>query len=198
MLFGICYTIVMKTVWLFHGTGGSDKDYFWFADTKKFLESQGYEVWWPKLPHTEKPNLAETRNFIEEDNTHFGFDENTIIIGHSSACPVILDMLQWNKIPVKQSILVSGFYQPLNDDGSSILMLPTDEYHWEDIKKATKEIILINSDNDPWGCDDKQARPIAIKLNATLIVATGQGHMGSGTYNQPYKEFPILKRLINS
>jgi predicted alpha/beta hydrolase family esterase len=185
----------MKTAWLLHSTGGSDEDYFWFADTKQYFESKGYKVWWPQLPHTEKPNLEETRNFIE-DNEHFTFDDETIIIGHSSACPVILSLLQGFKVTVKQVILVSGFYQSLNDDGYSDLMLPKKEYHWDDIKKAAKGIILINSDNDPWGCDDKQARPVAIKLNALLIIATGQGHMGSGSYNQAYREFPLLKRLL--
>ena len=188
----------MKTAWLLHGTGGSDKDYFWFADTKSYLESKGYKVWWPQLPHTEKPNLDETRNSIENDDINFVFDEETIIIGHSSACPVILDILQWIKRPVKQVILVSGFYRPLNDDGYSDLMLPKEEYHWKNIKNVAKEIILINSDNDPWGCDDIQARPVAIKLNASLIIATGQGHIGSGTYSQPYKKFPLLNRLLNT
>ncbi len=186
----------MKTAWLLHGTGGNDKDYFWFADTRKYLESKGYEVWWPLLPHTEKPNLEDTRNYIEEDHTHFVYDEETIIIGHSSACPVILSMLQWFKVPVKQVILVSGFYQSLNDDGYSDLMLEKDGYKWGQIKKAAKEIVLINSDNDPWGCDDNQARPVATKLGAKLIVAKDQGHMGSGTYNQPYREFPLLKELL--
>ncbi|HUD08058.1 MAG TPA: alpha/beta hydrolase [Candidatus Saccharimonadales bacterium] len=183
----------MKTAWLLHGTGGSDKDYFWFGDTKSFLESKGHQVWWPLLPHTEKPNLEETRNYIE-DNMPYK-DEETIIIGHSSACPVILSFLQWVKIEPKQVILVSGFYQSLNDNGYSDLMLEKD-YDWDNIKKAAKEIILINSDNDPWGCNDKQALPIAIKLNAALVVATGQGHMGSGKFNQPYKEFSLLKRLL--
>lgn len=182
----------MKTAWLLHGTGGSDKDYFWFKDTKKFLESKGYEVWWPLLPHTEKPNLEETRNYIE-DNMPL-FDEDTIIIGHSSACPLILHMLQFFKVKVKQIILVSGYYQEISNEANS--MLPP-SFDWETIKKNADEILIINSDNDPWGCDDKQARPAAKKLGATFIVAEGQGHMGSGTYNQPYKEFPKLKELLD-
>jgi uncharacterized protein len=186
----------MKTAWLLHGTGGSNKDYFWFGDTSQYLATQGYEVWWPLLPHTEKPELEETRNFIEDNMPMF--DKDTVIIGHSSACPVLLSFMQHMKVPVKQVILVSGFYKSLNDDGYSDRMLQPDEYDWEAIKKAAGEIILINSDNDPWGCNDTQARPVAIKLNATLIVATGQGHMGSGTYNQPYKEFPLLKRLVKT
>jgi len=186
----------MKTAWLLHGTGGSDKDYFWFADTKEYLESKGYKVWWPLLPHTSKPNLKETRHFIEYNDTNFVCDEETIIIGHSSACPVTLELLQYFEVPVKQVILVAGFYKPINDGGFSELMLPEKEFDYETIKKAAKEIILINSNDDPWGCNDKQSLPVAIKLGATQIVATGQGHMGSGAFKQPYKSFPLLKRLL--
>lgn len=184
----------MKTAILLHGTGGSDTDYFWFADTKKYLEANGYEVWWPLLPHTEKPELAETRNFVEQYLP--AIDEQTIIIGHSSACSLILHLLQYFKVSVEQVVLVGGFYQSLNDDGYSDLMLPK-SFEWTDIKNRASEFLLINSDNDPWGCNDQQARPpAAIKLAATLLVATGQGHMGSGTYSQPYKEFGLLKRLL--
>lgn len=182
-----------KNAILLHGTGGSDTDYFWFADTKQYLESNGYEVWWPLLPHTEKPELVETRNFVEQKLP--AIDEQTIIIGHSSACPLILHLLQYFKVSVKQVVLVGGFYQSLNDDGYSDLMLPK-SFEWADIKDKSSEFLLINSDNDPWGCNDEQARPVAIELEATLLVATGQGHMGSGTYKQPYKEFGLLKRLL--
>jgi predicted alpha/beta hydrolase family esterase len=65
-------------------------------------------------------------------------DEETIIIGHSSACPVILSFLQRVRAEIKQVILVSGFYQSLNDDGYSDLMLDKD-YNWDDINKAVKE-----------------------------------------------------------
>lgn len=181
----------MKTAILLHGTGGSDKDYFWFADTKQYLESLGYSVWWPLLPNTDNPNLTETQNFIEENLP--AIDEETIIISHSSACPLILHMMTFLKVQIRQVILVSGYYEKISDEANS--MLP-DSFGWDEIKKHAKEIIFINSNNDPWGCNDKQARPAAKKLGAKFILAKDQGHMGSGTYNQPYKEFPLLKSLI--
>ncbi|MDB5169110.1 MAG: putative Alpha/beta fold family hydrolase [Candidatus Saccharibacteria bacterium] len=182
----------MKTALLLHGTGGSNTDYFWFADTKKFLEDHGYYVWWPLLPHTEKPNLQDTCDFIK--NQHPDLDAETIIIGHSSAAPAILHLLEgW--VPVKQVVLVGGFYQSLDDDGYSDAMLP-EQFYWDTIKTKADQIIMINSDNDPWGATDIQARTPAVKLGATLIVPTGQGHMGSLTYEQPYREFPLLKTLL--
>lgn len=69
-------------------------------------------------------------------------EEDTIIIGHSSACPVILHFM---KVPIKQVILVAGFYQPLNDDGYSDLMLQDEEYGWKAIEQIAKDIVLINS-----------------------------------------------------
>lgn len=185
----------MKSAILLHGTGGNNENYFWFADTKEYLESKGYEVWWPLLPNTRKPELAETRGFIEQNMPETG--KETIIIGHSSACPVILNVMQRAKIGVKQVVLVGGFYKAFDDDDSSSLMLP-ESFDWDDIKNKVVETIFINSDNDPWGCNDQQAREAAIKLEATLVVATGQGHMGSDTHSQPYGEFPLLKRLLKA
>lgn len=183
----------MKTAWLLRGTGGSNTDYFWFEDTKNYLESKGYEVWWPLLPHTESPDLDETKSFIQ---AHMPLpDADTIIIGHSSACPLILDMLQSLTIKAKQVILVSGYYQSISDEANK--MLPQ-SFDWEKISSNAAEIVCINSDNDPWGCDDKQARPAAEKLGTTFILAEGQGHMGSGTFNQPYREFALLKGLVDS
>lgn len=182
----------MKHAILLHGTGGSDTDYFWFADTKKHLEENGYEVWWPLLPNTNSPNLEGTRNFIEENLP--SIDEESIIIAHSSACPLILRMMEFFQIPVKQVILVAGYYQSISDESNS--MLPPKGFNWAEIKPKAKEIIFINSDNDPWKCTDEQAREAAKALEAPLIVNFGQGHMGSGTFDQPYKTFSLLKRLL--
>ncbi len=182
----------MKQAIMLHGSGGSDKDYFWFADTKAHLESLGYAVWWPLLPNTDHPKLAETKDFVQRNLPPI--DEETIFIGHSSACPLILNMMQDFTVKVHKVILVAGYYEKIS--GESNNMLP-DSFDWEQIQKHAEEIILINSDNDPWGCDDKQARPAADKLNATFIFAEGQGHMGSLTYNQPYTEFALLKDMLS-
>lgn len=186
----------MKQALLLHGTGGNDRGYFWFQDTKEYLENQGYQVLWPQLPNPDRPNLRDSLLFLEEHNNQFSFDKDNIVIGHSSACPLILTWLQYFKTQIRQVILVSGFYQSIDDEGFSELMLQGEEYDWTAIKAAAKEIILINSDNDPWKCDDKQARPVAEKLDAKFILAKGQGHMGSDSFDQPYRDFSLLKNLI--
>jgi len=182
----------VKTAVLLHGTGGSDKDYFWFADTKQALEANGYEVWWPQLPNADKPNLQDALEFVQKIAP--ALDEQSFLVDHSSACPLILSWLERLDHPVAKVILVGGFYQDIHD-GQSHLMLQ-EKYDWQKIKANANEIYLLNSDNDPWGCTDQQTRPAAQKLNAPLVTMFGQGHMGSGTFNQPYREFVLVKRLL--
>lgn len=184
----------MKQAILLHGTGGSDTDYFWFEDTKKFLEVNGYKVWWPLMPHTDRPTLQDSLGFLNKNIPKL--DQESIVIAHSSACPLVLSFFETLQTPIKQTILVSGYYVSIDDQGFSELMLQKNEYNWDVIKKAAGEIVVINSDNDPWGCNDKQAMPVAEKLAAEFILAEGQGHMGSSSWNQPYREFRMLKNLI--
>jgi predicted alpha/beta hydrolase family esterase len=182
----------MKQAILLHGTGGSETDYFWFEDTRDFLESKNYSVWWPLLPDTDKPVLSKTVDFIEQNMPDI--DRETVIIAHSSACPVILHMMEFFQATIKQAILVAGYYKPISDSSKS--MLPEDGFDWLNIKKKSEEFIFINSDNDPWGCTADLAKSAAEALSSPLIVNHGEGHMGSGSFDQPYREFNLLKRLI--
>jgi hypothetical protein len=63
------------------------------------------------------------------------------------------------------------------------------------MKSHFKDIIFINSDNDPWGCTDVQGRIMFDHLGGTQVIVH-EGHMGSTTHKQPYKEFPLLLKLI--
>ena len=181
----------MKNAVLLHGTGGSNTDYFWFADTKEYLEKLGFSVSWPLLPNTEKPNLTDSLKYVQK---HLTLDRESIIIAHSSGCPLALSWLQRTSQPIRQTLLVAGFYQNLHDDGYSELML--EQYDWSKIQASSTEILLLNSDNDPWGCTYEQAKMPAKLLAAPLIIMPGQGHMGSISFNQPYKKFNLLNRLI--
>ncbi len=186
-----------KQAIFFHGSGGSDTDYFWFADTKAYLEAHGFTVWWQQLDqlNTAQPDLQTQMAYLEKELPPT--DTNTILIGHSAGCPLILSLLERLQTPVRQAVLVSGFYQSISDNGySDALLQPA--YDWAKIRGNAQEILLLNSDNDPWRCNDTQARPVAEKLQAPLTVMFGEGHMGSTTLKQPYREFPLLKRLLRT
>jgi len=185
----------MKQAVLMHGNGGNDQDYFWFGDTKQYLEQYDYKVYWPLLPDTNaSPNLAET---VEHAAKHAPLTDGDIAIGHSSGCPAILYWLQTATFHLKQVILVAGLYSEDIVNDYNRHMVPADGFDFKNIRNKADEFILINSDNDPWGCNDKQARPVADALGAKFILTVGEGHMGSLTFSQPMPEFPLLKSLLN-
>ena len=181
----------MKNAILLHGTGGSDQDYFWFASAKQLLEADGYDVWWPLLPHTEKPTIHETEAFIVDNCPRM--DENTIIIARSSACPVVLDILRRQTTELKQVILVAGFYQSLDDDGYSDRMcyprtsISLRRPSMPNRSRSLTQTMILGD----------EARTVANRLDAKLVVAEGQGHMGSIIFNQPYRDFSLLNSLLD-
>lgn len=179
----------MKNAIILHGTD-TKNDEFWFPYLKDELEKLGYAVWLPQLPNDEYPNLKDWLPFILSNGT---FTEETVIIGHSAGAQVILSVLENIDVTVNKAILVSGYAKTLRKDMESEKNV--DEPNWEKVKGKAKEFIFINSDNDPWDCDDKEGRIMADHLGGRLIVRH-DGHMGSTTHNQPYKEFPLLIDLI--
>jgi len=179
----------MKNAIILHGTGDT-KDSYWFPYMKEKLEEKGFAVWLPQLPNAGKPSLNDWLPFIVDGGT---FGSGTVITGHSAGAQIILSVLEKVQTPIKQAVLVSGYAESLRNTADSD---EKPKLNWEQIKKNVQDIIFINSDDDPWGCDDTQGRKLFEKLGGTLIIRHGEGHMGSTTYNQSYKEFPFLAKLV--
>ncbi len=181
----------MKNAILLHGTGDSPAKY-WFPYVAKELEKKGYKVWAPKLPNAEKPNLSDWLPYVYQNGV---FTRDTVFIGHSAGAQLILSLLEKIGEKIKQAILVSGYAEPLPKNAR---VKSKGKFAWKKIGKHAGSFIFINSDNDPWGCTDKQGRIMLDKLGGTLIIPRGQGHMGSTTYKQPYKKFPLLVKLVGN
>jgi predicted alpha/beta hydrolase family esterase len=181
----------MKNAIILHGTGDSPEG-FWFPWLKKELEKDDYEVWVPQLPDADNPEIDKWLPFILRNGK---FTDKTIVIGHSAGASIILALLEDLNVKIKQAILVSGYSFSTGKDGINGILRKV--YDWEKIKESTQEkIVFINSDNDPWGCNDFQGRRMMDMANGIQIIIKGEGHMGSNSFNQPYKEFPLLKKLI--
>ncbi|MBI2514694.1 alpha/beta hydrolase [Candidatus Wolfebacteria bacterium] len=181
----------MKNAIILHGTGTRPNE-FWFPYLKKELEARRYNVWLPQLPNAEKPNIRDWLPFILENGK---FSSETILIGHSAGAQIILSILENIDVKIKQAILVSGYAKLLPKDRKSKKLSNPD---WKRIKNHAQDFVFINSDNDPWGCDDKQGKIMFDKLGGTFIIRHGEGHMGSATHKQPYKKFPLLLKLIEN
>lgn len=181
----------MKNAIILHGTGGSP-EVFWHPWLKEVLEKKGYDVWIPQLPDTDNPQLKTWLPYILENGK---FNEETVIVGHSAGAAIILALLEDLDEKIRKAILVGGYCMSTGKDGVNGVLRKV--YDWEKISKSTKEkLIFINSDNDPWGCDDFQGRRMMDMAGGIQIIIKGEGHMGSNSFNQPYKEFPLLEKLV--
>lgn len=180
----------MKNVLIFHGTDESP-NHFWYPWLVNNLRAQGIKTWIEQMPECDTPQISVWKKFALENAP---MDTESILIGHSSGCPLILSLLETINFKIKKAILVAGFHRPIGSNPSCPLILQTD-YDWEKIKSHCEEFVFINSTNDPLGCDEMQGKEMFEKLSGTLIIKQ-DGHFGSESYNQPYREFPLLLKLI--
>ncbi len=179
----------MKNAIIFHGTDCKPKDY-WYEWLKAELEKAGHRV---ELPHYPDINHIPIEQFLPNVLNNHNFDEDTVLIGHSAGGPLLLSILENIKVQIKQAILVAGYSMRLPGEEKDPVLQK--KYGWDTIKQNVKDIIFINSVNDPWGCDAKQGGVMFDKLGGTQIIRN-DGHFGSTAYNQPYPDFLLLKALV--
>ncbi len=176
----------MKVI-IFHGTDASPEDY-WYGWLKAELEKAGHTV---ELPHYPTINHEPVADFLPKVLKNHTFDDDTVLVGHSAGAPLILSLLE-HGAKVKQAVLVAGFVDASPKFPASILQK---RYDWPKIKAGARDFVFINSDNDPWDCDDKQGRKMFDNLGGTQIIRH-DGHFGSEGYGQTYATFPLLRALI--
>ena len=184
----------MSNILILHGTDGSP-DSNWFMWLKGILVGRGHKVWLPTLPNSDKPNAKIYTDFLLA-NSNFDYNEDTILIGHSSGAVEILNLLQ--HLPpesiVKASVLVSAFKDDLKWEALTGLF--EEPFDFKIIRARCSRFIFIHSDNDPY-CPIDHAEYLALKTGGELLVAEGQGHFNTELGPQ-YKQFPQLLELLDS
>jgi uncharacterized protein len=178
----------MKKAIIFHGTD-DNPDRYWYRWLGKELEKAGYTV---TIPHNPTINKEPIGTFLPKVIKQHTFDNETLLIGHSAGGPLILSILEHIDVQIAKAILVAGYSEHPDDQMEDPVL--QDIYEWKRIKQNVKEIVFINSVNDPWSCDDRQGRIMLDHLSGTQVVLN-DGHFGSVTKGQVYDEFPILKTL---
>lgn len=181
----------MKNAIILHGLGGKPEDY-WFPYVKSELEKIEYSVWVPVLPERDGLCLEDVVPFILEKGT---MTHETVLIGHSSGASLILAVLEKVPVRIQQAILVSGYLRIENAQSNKSVKGSEDDYDWDRIQSNASQFVTINSANDPWGCNDVQGRKIFNHVGGVFVI-NNEGHMGSASSNQPYKEFPFIVKLI--
>ncbi|MCL2095234.1 alpha/beta hydrolase [Candidatus Saccharibacteria bacterium] len=174
---------------IFHGTMSTPSSY-WYKWLASEVKKQGADA---QVPEFRKINVEPIERTVERVFDRVEIDENTILVGHSAGAPLILSVLERLEKPVRQSVLVAG---PINMPGSRFLPVLQQKYDWEKIKANAGDVVIVNSVNDQFGCDDKQGRAVFDKLGGTLIIKN-EGHFGTVLFLQKCDEFPFLLRLLD-
>lgn len=171
---------------IFHGTGGNP-DVCWYRWLAGRLEARGYAV---EVPHHAGINAEPIATFLPKVLDGHTFDEDTVLVGHSGGAALLLALLEHVGVTVAQAILVAGYCTRPNTSEEPVLQ---ESYDWAAIRSHVRDIYVINSREDPYGCDERQGRAMFERLGGTQIVRD-DGHFGD--YDQPYDRFELLDRLI--
>lgn len=175
----------MKNAIIFHGTDCTPDEY-WYEWIAQKLRQKWYSV---EVPHYAELNHENIEVFLPKVLSNHKWNTETVLIGHSAGVPLILSILEQIHIKIAQVVLVAGFFE-----GTDPILQA--EYDWEKIRKNGENITIINSDNDPWGCDDKVGKLLQERIGGNLIIKH-EWHFGTWTYNQPYPTFELLDQIIN-
>ena len=182
----------MKKALILHGTS-SNSNSNWFPWLKAGLENAGWKVWVPDLPNSDEPNVERYNKHIFENND-WSFDDETVLIGHSSGAVEVLGLLQEldENMVVKQSILIGSFKDDLGwPNLGGLFVKPFD---FAKIKQRSKSFVFIHSDNDPY-CPLDHAEYLCKELSGELKVLPGQKHFSEET-DPRYTTFPLLKDIL--
>jgi predicted alpha/beta hydrolase family esterase len=180
----------MKRAIIFHGTDETP-DSYWYGWLGKQLELRGYEVEIPAYPHINHEPIA---TFLPKVLSEHVFDSDTVLVGHSAGGPLLLGILEHVDCVIPRAILVAGYATKLPGEAKDPIL--QEGYDWAKIRAHVKDIVYINSVNDPWGCTDEQGRIMFDHLGGTQVIRN-EGHFGSGANGQAYPTFDLLNRLID-
>jgi len=178
----------MKNAIIFHGTD-DNPDRYWYKWLGKELEKSGYKV---EIPYNPTINKESIDTLLPKVLKQHRFDKDTLLVGHSAGAPLILSILEHVDVQIVKAVLVAGYSEHPDDQMDDPILQK--KYNWDKIKHNTKEIVFINSVNDPWNCNDRQGRSMFEHLGGTQIILN-DGHFGSVTKAQVYNEFPLLRTV---
>lgn len=161
-----------KRAFLIHGWEGTP-EHGWLPWLKRELESKGFRVVSPAMPHTKHPNVNEWVNHLTK---LIGVpDQETYLVGHSLGCITILRYLEKLKSNQKigGAVLVAGFTSDLGYEDLESFFIKS--INWNKIKSHCRKFVALHSDNDPY-VSLHYGDFFRDKLGAEVMIKHNMGH----------------------
>lgn len=183
----------MKRVFIVHGWGGNP-DEAWLVWVKNNLEKNGFEVVIPEMPDTWHPKIL---GWVNKLNKSVGnIDSDTYFVGHSIGCQAIMRYLE--QLPENQkvggTIFVAGWFNLTDETWDEAYTKEiADEWinipiNFEKIKQHTNQLVLINSDDDPY-VPLSDAELFKNNLGTKIIMLKNNGHIAG---DDGVTELPVV------
>ena len=169
----------MENYFIIHGSFSSPYSN-WIEWLHDFIEDDGKQVYVPNFPIGIEYQNYENWSKLLKYYLDLGLiNENTIIIGHSSAPAFISKFLVENKVKVKKLISVCGFnnYFGINEEYDTVNKTMYFD-NLEDVKQYVNEIICFYSDNDPYVKYEVE-KEFADQIATEQILMPSAGHINS-------------------
>src|SRR3989338_1019816 len=174
---------------ILHGYGGSpEKDFFpWL---KKELQTRGYNVQVPILPHADKA-MAVEKSDMEALFNNVRFDMNTVLIGHSLGAIVAIKALEKLEHPIRKLVLVGGFLEPkFRDKDRAFASTFNWEFDFKKIQTNAKNIIILHDRNDH-AIPENQGRKLYEALGGKLVEPVPKESHFTGTKEPVILEYAL-------
>lgn len=185
----------MKNALILHGAGNTSQGN-WFPWLKSELEEAQFEVWSPDLPNSDYPDKESWLKTVFQSD--FSFNDQTILIGHSSGATLILRILE--RLPKNSKIHKAILVATPVELGSKPeyfqykKSLVVDDFNWLKIKNSAQSFYFIHSNNDQYDCGESQGELLHKNLGGELIVQKGEGHFNLEAGDK-YAQFPLALEL---
>ena len=186
----------MKRVFIIHGWGGYPEE-GWFPWLKDTLKKRKFSVEVPAMPDRDFPKIETWVPFLNKLVKKP--DPDTYFIGHSIGCQTILRYLEKSSPGIKTGgcVFVAGWFSLNNQtEEEEIIAKPwlNTNLDFGRIRKTTKKIVAIFSDNDPY-VPLTDSKLFEKNLGAKIVIEHNKGHF-SGSDN--IKKLPIiLNEILN-
>lgn len=191
----------MKKVYLIHGWGGHPDEH-WMPWLRRELENNGFKVYVPQMPDTNKPKINAWVSKLAEIAGNP--NDDTYFVGHSLGCKAILRYLE----TLSENIKIGGviFVAPwikldrktIEEEGKDSTkitkLLQETPIDLKRVKMRSKKFFAVFSDDDHY-VPLSQADLFSKKLDAEIAIEKGKGHF---TADDGVTELQVvLSELLN-
>lgn len=174
-----------------HGAYG-DSSENWFPWLRDSLLENGIKAVAPDFPTPENQSVQSWTQIL--DAVIAGEHSNTVLVGHSAACPFILRWLENAPESIRATFLLSSFIRDIGiskfDSINEVFF--REPYQWDKIIDNAGSAYVIHSDNDPY-VPIEHGQEVADGLGVKLTTIHNGGHLNS---EAGFNEFPLLLSLV--